>query len=389
MFLVPAPKSMTAWSAFALLCTVACVTAAPVVAAAPADDAAAPLSRDRDAFLAGYLEAVLERELGWPRGTFALTVEHGLATVTLPQEDEERRAQLTTRLPIIEGLQGVNVVVAAPAPAKAPPPTVRRRVYSFLGITPDTTPFPVGDLFLPLLADPKQPQFFASYRLYDTPTDRAHLAAVGFGETFGLYRREGERPGDGLQVSLAGALFAQFNLDAPSNDLVNADYTIGLPVTYRHRPWSMRLRVYHQSSHLGDEYLLRAHPQRVNLSFESAEFIGSYEWRNWRAYLGGEYLFHHEPADLKPGGYHGGLEYRGKAPLLFGGRLVGGVDLKSWQEHAYSVDTSLKVGLEFGAAQPGRRRLRVMAEGYRGYAPHGQFYDDKIRYFGVGVYLGF
>jgi len=388
MFLVSFRKSMTAWHLLPLLCAAAWMMVAPAVWGAPVNAAAAPLPRDRDAFLAGYLDAVLERELGWPRGSFELTVEHGLATVTLPHEDKERRAQLATGLPTIEGLQGVNVVVAAPAKAKAPP-TVRRRVYSFMGITPETTPFPVGDLFLPLLADPKQPQFFASYRLYDTPTNRTHLAAVGFGETFGLYRREGRRPGDGLQVGVSGALFAQFNLDAPSHDLVNADYTIGLPVTYRHRPWSMRLRVYHQSSHLGDEFLLRAHPERINLSFESLEFISSYEWHDWRAYLGGEYLFHRQPGDLKPGGYHGGLEYRGKTPLLFGGRLVGGVDLKSWQEHAYSVDTSVKVGLEFGATQPGRRRLRVMAEGYRGYAPHGQFYDDKIKYFGLGVYLGF
>ncbi len=376
---VPAGRK-TALLPLLVLCLAMCTAqAADVLGGEAAPD---------DAFLSGYLSAVLERDLGWTRGSFRLKVEHGLATITLPREDAGRRTQLA-QLPAIEGLQGVNVVIAA-AQAPKPRPTVRRRVYSFLGITPDTTPFPVGDLFQPLLADPKQPQFFASYRLYNTPTDRrGHVAAVGFGETFGLYRREGQRAGDGLQVSVAGALFAQFNLDAPSNDLVNADYTIGLPVTYRHRPWSARLRIYHQSSHLGDEFLLRAHPQRINLSFESLEFLGSYDWRGVRAYLGGEYLFHREPADLKPAGFHGGLEYRGKVPLLFGGRLVGGLDLKTWQEHDYSVDTSLKVGLEFGATQPGRRRLRIMAEAYHGYAPHGQFYDDKIRYLGLGVYFGF
>jgi hypothetical protein len=30
-----------------------------------------------------------------------------------------------------------------------------------------------------------------------------------------------------------------------------------------------------------------------------------------------------------------------------------------------------------------------MFEAYRGFAPHGQFYDDRITFFGVGVYLGF
>lgn len=216
-----------------------------------------------------------------------------------------------------------------------------------------------------------------------------HVAAVGYGETFGLYRRAGEHPGDGLQVSIAGGLFAQFNLNTPSKDLVNADYIIGVPVTWRQGPWSARVRLYHQSSHLGDEYLLRAHPKRINLSFESLEMLGAYQWRDWRVYGGGEYLIQREPADLKPGGFHAGLEYRGKHTRLLGGRLVGGLDLKSWQEHDYSIDTSVKIGLEYGAIEPGSRRLRVMLEGYRGYAPHGQFYDDKLRYLGIGVYLGF
>lgn len=369
----------------ALLLGALLLTAPGVSGAAEADLGAG----EQDAYLRGYLSALLEHELGWAHDSYDLRVEHGVATITLPKEDRRRREQVQARLPSVAGLQGVNVVVASGVAAKPKISKARRQVYSFLGLTPDTIPFPVGDLFLPLIADPKQPQFFASFRWYQTPTDHIHGAAVGFGETFGLYRRAGERPGDGLQVSVSGGLFAQFNLDSPSNDLVNADYVIGIPVTYRHYPWSARLRLYHQSSHLGDEYLLRAHPTRINLSFESLELLGSYEWRGLRVYGGGEYMLSHDPADLKPGGLHGGIEFRGRRPLLWGGRLVGGLDLKSWQEHDYSVDSSLKVGLEFGATDPGRRRLRIMAEGYHGYAPHGQFYDDRISYTGLGVYLGF
>lgn len=262
-------------------------------------------------------------------------------------------------------------------------------IYSFLGLSPDTVPFPVGDLFWPLLADPKQPQFFVSYRLYDTPIAKAHTAAVGYGESFGFYRQKGKRAGDGLQIGVSGALFAQFNLDAPSNDLVNADYTIGLPITYRNGQTSVRLRLYHQSSHLGDEFLLRAHPQRINFSFESMEVLVSREWSIWRTYVGGEYLLHRDLPDLAPGGLHGGLELHGVRPVVGTGRMVGGVDLKSWEEHDWAVDTSVKAGLEFGAHRPGDRRLRLMLETYRGYAPHGQFFRDRISYYGMGVYLGF
>lgn len=342
-----------------------------------------------DEFLAGYLTSVLEREFDWERDSYRLKVHDGVATVTLPEEDTDRRTQIESALPVIEGLQGVNILMKQAAVVAEQPVTARRKLYSFLGVTPDTTPFPVGDLFLPLLADPKQPQFFVSYRSYETSVDTLNLGAVGFGETFGLYRRDGKRQGDGLQVSIAGGLFAQFNMDAPSSDLINADYVIGLPVTYRHGPLSARLRLYHQSSHLGDEFLLNVQPERINLSFESLELLFSYEWRGLRGYLGGEYLIDRDPSDLEPGGLHGGLEYRGRRPLLFGGRLASALDLKSWEEHDWSVDASLKVGLEFGTAQPGHRRLRLMAEAYDGHAPHGQFYQEEISYFGLGAYFGF
>ncbi|TAL24294.1 MAG: DUF1207 domain-containing protein, partial [Nitrospirae bacterium] len=50
---------------------------------------------------------------------------------------------------------------------------------------------------------------------------------------------------------------------------------------------------------------------------------------------------------------------------------------------------ALNIGFEMGRPEPGQRRLRFMLEGYKGYAPHGQFYNDRISYYGVGLYLGF
>lgn len=347
---------------------------------------AAPSPAQQDAYLAGQLSYFLERDLGWPRGSYHLEVRNGAAVIALPEEDGARRAEVEQRLPSLDRLKSITVIVSATPGRDAEPSGV---IYSFLGLAPGSVPFPVGDLFLPLLADPKQPQFFTSYRYYDTPIAGAHAAAVGYGETFGFYRQSGQRPGDGLQVGVAGALFAQFNLDAPSADLINADYTIGVPITWRNGTTSARLRIYHQSSHLGDEFLLRASPERINLSFESVEFLLSEQREVWRVYFGGEYLFHREPADLKPAGLHGGLEFRTTRPVWNAGHWVGGLDVKAWEEHDFSPDSSLKIGLEFGAYQPGQRRVRLMLEGYRGHAPHGQFYADYITYYGIGLYLGF
>ena len=268
--------------------------------------------------------------------------------------------------------------------AKAEPPRRARRTVEERGA------FPVGDVFRPLLADPKQPQFFVSLNRFNSEGASYTLASVGFGETFGLYRFSGSREGNGLQLGLVGAIFAQFNLSTASYDLVNADYAIGIPVTFRHGDTSLRFRLYHQSSHLGDELLLGGNPpERVNLSFEAVELILSQEWRGWRVYGGGEV----------PGPQGTGRPDAVERPLGTGvsreqaARVerpaVGGIDMKSLEEHDWAIDTSVKAGLEFGHPDPGHRRLRLMAVWYRGFDPRGQFYANEVEYYGLELSLGF
>ena len=340
--------------------------------------------RASDEFLTGYISSILERDLHWERSSYILKIVNGVATLTLFKDDPLRREAADKQLRTIDGLQELSIVVK---PADTAKPGA---INSFMGITGESEAFPTGDLFRPLIADPKQPQFFVSISSFRSSGVRYTMASVGFGETFGLYRFFGTHEGDGLQLSVEGALFAQFNLDASSYDLINADYTIGIPVTYRYGDNSFRFRMYHQSSHLGDEFLQSKNPpERVNLSYEAIELIYSREWRGWRVYGGGEYLIHKEPSDLKPMGAHWGIEYRGCKPLVWNGRLIRGVAMKSFEEHNCSIDTSVKAGLEFGHPNPGQRRLRLMAEWYKGFNPYGQFYNNSVEYYGLGVSLGF
>lgn len=337
-----------------------------------------------DSYLRGYVSAILERELGWARRDFDVQVQRGLVTLHLYLGDDSREREAARVLEDLPGMEALNIVRSPAAPSGA-----EVTVAETLGVGPESVVLPAGDPFWPLIADPKEPRFFVSARGYRTSSATVNIAAVGYGESFGLYRKEGIRRGDALQVSVAGALFAQFNLDAPSFDLINADYLIGLPITYRRGDFSLRLRLYHQSSHLGDEFLLNTNPDRVNLSYESLEALFSYDWRAWRGYAGGEYLVHREPEDLEPAMLHAGVEFRGETPVLGTGRWIGGLDLKSYEEHDWAVNTSLKLGWEFGRPGPGRRHLRWLLEGYKGFSPHGQFYNDRIRYFGTSINLGF
>jgi hypothetical protein len=256
--------------------------------------------------------------------------------------------------------------------------------------------FPQDHIFCPLLADPKEVRSFATFlrgtfpSLDDPSGEGTSIASVGLGDSFGLVRHGGPTAGQGVQLDVVGSIFAQFDVGAPSNDLINADYVIGVPLTFRRRGFSVRARIYHQSSHLGDEYLLSSEDiERENLSFESAEFLVSQEIRAVRAYAGVERIFRREPDNLPHELFHAGAELRtGRARTV---QMVAGVDVKTTELHDWSPAISGRIGLELGRPGPGGhpgRLVTLMVELYEGPSPYGQFFRDDISYVGFGLHFG-
>jgi hypothetical protein len=256
--------------------------------------------------------------------------------------------------------------------------------------------FPQDQIFCPLIADPKEVRSFVTLlsgtfpSLRDPSGEGVLIASVGLGDSFGLVRQGGPAAGEGLQLDVVGSIFAQFNLGTSSNDLINADYVIGVPLTVRRSGFSVRARLYHQSSHLGDEYLLnREDVERENLSFESMELLMSQEIRAIRVYAGAERIFRREPSTLSDKLFHAGLElHTGRTRRI---QLVGGVDLKTTELHDWAPAVSGRVGLEFGRPGPGGhpgRLITLMLELYDGPSPYGQFFRDDISYVGIGLHFG-
>ena len=257
-----------------------------------------------------------------------------------------------------------------------------------------TVAFPQDQIFCPLLADPKEPRSFVSwlrgtFRSLDDPSGTGTtIGSVGVGDSFGLVRWNGRSAGDGVQLDLVGSIFAQFDLAAQSNDLINADYIIGIPLTFRKNGFSIRTKIYHQSSHLGDEYLLRSEDiERENLSFESFEFLASQEIGALRVYGGGERVFHREPDSVATKIVHAGAELRTPRARI---QFVAGADLKASEQHDWSPATSGRIGLQFmktGGGDHPARLVTLMLEVYQGPSPYGQFFQDDISYVGFGLHF--
>ena len=272
--------------------------------------------------------------------------------------------------------------------------------YYVTNVPPDEAigfvPLPEGDVFTQLIADPKSGHSFVAYvRGTSSSAFGTDLGSIGIADQFGLVRWGGPEPGEGFQISLEGAVFAQFDLDTPSFDLINADYVFGLPITMRRGNVSVRLRLYHQSSHLGDEYVLRPGVEREDFAFESAEALLSVDGGPLRLYLGGEYVFNRFPDDKETRVGHGGAELRQKGPGLRLGsfasvRVVAAADFKVVEELDWDVAKSARAGFEIGrptASTHVGRRWSLLAHFYDGPSPYGQFFRSNVRYYGVGLHF--
>lgn len=280
-------------------------------------------------------------------------------------------------------------------------PDTELQQYCGTNIPPDEAlgfvPLPEGDVFCPFLADPKAGSSYLAYvRGTSTSPFGTDLASVAVADHFGLLRWGGPLPGEGLQISLQGGVFAQFDLNTDSYDLINADYEVGLPITYRRGRGSWRLRLYHQSSHLGDEFLLRSRIPRENFAFESGEAMLSVDAGPLRVYGGGEYVFRATPRNVDSNVLHVGAELRQRASALHfsglhGVRLVAALDAKAVEDLGWHVAWSGRAGFEISRGGPNAmhagRRWSILGQYYDGPSPYGQFFHEKVTYYGVGLHF--
>lgn len=341
-----------------------------------------------DDFLQGYASAVLERE--FRIRNFSLNVTGEAIRV---RSEDLRRADHDKVIAALSSIQGVKKVVIVdsdgavitsgpqePGTQHASRPEPAKLDYE-LGFLPG------GNLFEPLIADPRWPRFSMGYRYF--ADEGKNVGSATFGETIALYRTRGGR---GLgEVGFQAGVFSIFDLDAPSSDLVNTDFFAALQASYRIDAFSGMFRIFHQSSHLGDEFLLRNRIDRINLSFEGVDLKLSYRPYDWlRFYGGGAYLFDLDPSGIKPWATQAGIELQ--TPWRFWNdstRLVTALDLQNRQENNWNAELSLRGGLQFERRGTFLRKISLLFEYYHGNSPNGQFFNRSIEYFGPGLYLDF
>lgn len=267
--------------------------------------------------------------------------------------------------------------------------------------------FPQGQLFYPSMASPKEPRTHITYLVLKLPDDSLettgngveeddsiNIGSVGFGDSFGIVRWSGWGKDDAWQLNISGAVLAQFNMDADSMDLINADYIIGFPLSYRNGPFSARARFFHQSSHLGDEFLLLPQLEtlrvtRINLSFETIELLGALEWNGIQLTAGPSYIVHTD-SELKRNSFQANIDYQSREPVFKPTiRLFTSVMWHSWEETDWDSDFNVKAGVNIRSPYTEKRAIQIFCEYYNGNLPFGQFYKLRTEYYGAGINVSF
>ncbi len=345
-----------------------------------------------DSYIAGYAAGILK--VNFNLELPSLIVNNGVITVPANDLAIEDHIGVLQRLSEIPGVTAVELLDDSSQPT----------TNGTLASTSDgssiparnsalfpTGLLPTGHLFKPLLADPRWAHFSAAYRNYiGKNVDGNHNGAVSFGETIPFYRANLGQTTIQWETGLQATVFSDFNLGAESSDLINSDFIASVYSSRRAGKFSAFSRSYHQSSHLGDEFLLRTRTdlERVNLSYEGVDLRLSYELPHGiRIYGGGGGIFHKEPSSLKPWSVQYGLEFRSpwriaSAPV----RPIMAVDLKNYEQTNWSTDVSARAGIQFENFQTFGRKLQFLLEYFNGNSPTGQFYIDKVEYLGIGAH---
>lgn len=350
-----------------------------------------------DSYIAGYATGILKRDFALDFSS--LVVRDGVITLPAHNLSPEDRVQVQRILSEIPGVVGVellkddkqqNIAVSSPGNKQDTPestlaPPVEAEVFpaGFL---------PTGHLFKPLLADPRWAHFSAAYRNYvGADIDGNNNGSVSFGETIPFYRANLGRTNVQWETGLQAGVFSDFNLGASSSDLINTDFIASVYSSMRTGQFSSFARIFHQSSHLGDEFLLRTQLERINLSYEGADLRFSYELPyGVRAYGGGGGIFHKHPSTIKPWSVQYGLEFRSPWRIDFAAmRPILAVDFKNHEQNNWNADVSARAGFQFDNHQAFGRRLQFLIEYFNGNSPTGQFYKEKAEYLGIGAHYHF
>jgi hypothetical protein len=334
--------------------------------------------------LSAVLSQPASAEQGWTRaGAFAAPSD----SPSTGDEFESGPPNTSQLLPI-DGNNGVfDPAPAAPYASGLHGPAARhnqRQLPHGYRFDPNWQFLPEGLMYKSYLAGPQEPRF-ASAWLHEK--DSGWFWDVSLGARQGIFRYgtpSSTKP-EGWQLDIEGAAFPRLNMDQ-QEDLEAVNFRFGIPLTWAHGPWQMKVGYYHISAHVGDEYIEK-HPtfQRVNYVRDSAIFgLGYFVTRDTRLYGEVARAFHYDVAD--PLEFQFGFEYSPAIATGTRGIPFVAASVQLLEEHDFGGAFNTMAGWQWRSGRS-NRLLRFGLQYFNGKSSQFAFFDEHEELLGLGLWL--
>jgi hypothetical protein len=207
-------------------------------------------------------------------------------------------------------------------------------------------------------------------------------AEVAVGENFPvLALQRGPRP---VTLGFGTQVYGRFSLGDRKSALISNDWVVGLNTTAVLGAWTLTGEVYHESSHLGDEYGDRFGASRIDWTREVAGAWLTYGTGPVRVSGNLSYVLI-DQLPLRRSAAALAADFHGHALGGFLGgvvRPVGGVFLEGAAATSWRISTSAKLGIAV-AGGDGGREIGIAFIAHDGLSTQRQFFRRESRYVGA------
>jgi len=192
------------------------------------------------------------------------------------------------------------------------------------------------------------------------------------------------------ELGMEFSIYSQFSIvdagEAYMGGLQNADYRISSVFHYQHNLQTLfRVSLFHQSSHLGDDYIIRnfiVSPTLRTQNYEQLDITLLKRVAGWNLYGTAGY-------NVSPN------TVRKRRMLQLGGQwshqlanhpglaFLAGLDMKIYEHNDYIANTRIATGIEFARATP--TPVKLLLSYYQGHLPYSTLEYQKVRLMGLSL----
>ncbi len=252
---------------------------------------------------------------------------------------------------------------------------------------------PKESLFPEKPLDYREAQFSGSLYVLHTPSGWPNrmFANYSAGINRGIYRWESKAVKQ-RELGVEIATYTQFIFEDPLNwfqvNHFNTEYKVGIHYNWKDSDsWAFRIRLYHISAHLGDDFIYRhfitaylPNPRIYEVLDISAAFIAAH----WTFYgtLG---IIPHSAYERKRMLGDAGFSWKKPIASKEWLRWMGAMHIQFEQETNFYPGTRLAAGIEIG--KEGSAPFTIMLDAFHGYIPYSLY--DKARITWIGGSMSF